>query len=268
MEKIKTLRAKLFETFNSEDNVDEMRFIDENDIVTGTAFFPVGDGLFREKQNSSDLPIGGIMIVGQDFGVIQDLVKVKQENSEDKISVTWRNIKNIYFNDFQIPKNECFFTNALMGLRRKDNTKIKSSNPKDKVTGPLISYLVKKSTNENEQGKYSELIRKHRNFFIEQLLIQKPRIIIFMGSELIKFCNSDSISPELKSKIKNQSITKIKTLFTINDFTSINKHSADVLFLVHPCDTRNYGKTFGDSMKRIDIERKMVNEALKKNKFI
>jgi len=246
----KELRTKLNECITLNDYKGCTLLKPTQETILGTGFFPVGDGLYREDGLNPEFPFNGIMIVGQDYGTLEYVYNEgKKINSELEIKTgkTWPNVIKIYFNDFNMPKDKCFFTNALMGLRIDP-----------KMTGPMISKI--KSSN-------PLLLDKNRQFFIKQIEKQKPKIIIFLGNELIQFCKSDLISSNLNSLISEQKINRtsqINDFHTFNDFKNTG-HSIDVIFLRHPSSHSRAPKY---ETSRKDIERKMINKALERNKFI
>ena len=149
-------------------------------VLPGQGFFPGGDGLWRDDPNSAamhELTTGGIMVLGNDFGCL---------DSEDARSPgfnqclprgyenppTWTFFKELYGKS--VPKNECFFTNAYLGLRRCS----KSTDPcpkKVKITG-LSPGL-----------KDEKFLPFCQEFFECQLSILRPRVIICLGHEPRKF---------------------------------------------------------------------------------
>jgi hypothetical protein len=87
--------------------------------LKGQGFFPGGDGLWRDKgdlaaKNDGVLPQGGVLFLGNDFGVLKSYEKLKQKGFENVL--TWRNLK-LRVESAGIPSPLTFFTNAIMGLR-------------------------------------------------------------------------------------------------------------------------------------------------------
>ncbi|MDX6461258.1 MAG: uracil-DNA glycosylase [Acidobacteriaceae bacterium] len=90
--------------------------------LVGQGFFPGGNGLWRddgklgERVTPKLVPIGGIMFVGQDFGNLQEYMKLKEKGYEYN-SATWRNLR-VRVAKAELPTTLFFATNAMMGLRR------------------------------------------------------------------------------------------------------------------------------------------------------
>ncbi len=135
-------------------------------ILSGQGFFPGGDGLWRNDPSSIDcppFPVNGIMVLGNDFGCYDNpkprspgFIQCLQLGYEDpptwKIKATLRQAG--------IPSNQCFFTNAYLGLRT--GTESKGQSP---------------GTSNNE---FKAICRE---FFAYQIATQRPRLIICLGQE-------------------------------------------------------------------------------------
>jgi hypothetical protein len=251
---ISELRTTILKSFNDDDyKKAQMKPIDKT--ITGTGFFPVGDGLFREKGFNPKLPLNGIMVVGQDFDNEKNYTcLVENYDSEiKKGNKTFSNLTknyNIFNKDTDYGRNNLmrtFFTNALLGVREGE------------MSNKGLNAAFKKSP---------IYIEKCRRAFICQLRVLKPRIIIFMGSALIKFVSSDIISKELKDRIKGQTISKL-IYYKIHDFTYSNGKPVVVAFIIHPClSTSNiwrkeYKNLAGNQFKEKPAEEAMLEDAMK-----
>ena len=142
------------------------------EVIRGTAFFPGGYGLWREVGGPLPrMPLGEVMVLGQDFGKKTDYQKVLRIGHELDTSTTWRHLCPL-LRDARIAPECCFFTNAYMGLRTGRSS-----------TGP-------------SPGTKHEGFRKWcQSFLREQIAKQKPRLILVLGlpaAELIA-----SVSPDL-----------------------------------------------------------------------
>lgn len=129
--------------------------------LTGRGFFPGGDGLWREpsaihEESMHAYPFDGIMFVGQDFG---SQAKYPRPNSPwESGNTTWRFLtKRIETSG--IPGASCFFTNALLGLRKLGSTVGQN---------PCITDL-----------KYMDTCRA---FLAYQIEIINPRLIVIFKS--------------------------------------------------------------------------------------
>lgn len=83
--------------------------------ITGTSFFPGGDGLWKHGHVNEDLKIGGVMIVGHNFDNISGFKKSLSMGTEPITCPTWRNIRKL-LSDSEINIEDCFFTNVYVGL--------------------------------------------------------------------------------------------------------------------------------------------------------
>ena len=87
------------------------------EVMRGTAFFPGGYGLWREVGGPLPrMPLGEVMVLGQDFGKKTDYEKALRIGHELDTSTTWRHLCPL-LRDARISPECCFFTNAYMGLR-------------------------------------------------------------------------------------------------------------------------------------------------------
>jgi hypothetical protein len=136
-------------------------------VLLGQGFFPGGDGLWRDRPESRDhdnFPSGGIMILGNDFGCLDNPdpkspgFRQCLANGSFENPPTW-NIKET-LRRAGLPGNGCFFTNAYLGLRRGTNSKGKSPGLKDPDFRPMCA-----------------------EFLEYQLGIQRPILIVCLGHE-------------------------------------------------------------------------------------
>jgi len=88
----------------------------------GQGFFPGGDGLWRDDSEVTvsrpgDIPTGGVLFLGNDFGTLSTYEKLRSRGYEDPW--TWRNVKK-RVREVGIPVETTFFTNATLGLRTNE----------------------------------------------------------------------------------------------------------------------------------------------------
>ena len=125
--------------------------------IQGRAFFPGGAGLWITDKSKPwpPMPVNKIMILGQDFdcerGFDTSLKRGEERNS------TWRNLIAL-LESVNIRLEDCFFTNAFMGIR--EGTKAKGPSP---------------------AIKDQAFVGHCRQFFLEQVKMQKPRVIFALG---------------------------------------------------------------------------------------
>jgi hypothetical protein len=83
--------------------------------IEGLAFFPGGKGTFSNGNTVSDKDI---MILGQDFDCETNFAISKKNKKEDiNKNPTWRNLLAI-LKEVDISPDNCFFTNAILGVRK------------------------------------------------------------------------------------------------------------------------------------------------------
>ena len=143
--------------------------------ISETAFFPGGTGVFGGENN---LSTKHIMVLGQDFDCEANYKK-SLDNGRENITqnATWRNLL-VLFKQVGIDPIDCFFTNAIMGIRKGDKGTGKSPAFKDKV-----------------------FIKECQELFLYQMEIQKPKIILVLGKHVAEF-----LAPTAKQLADWQSI--------------------------------------------------------------
>lgn len=94
------------------------------DLIDGTAFFPGGSGLWRGGEKHGALPElfpdAPIMFVGHNFDSIRGFNKAHEDGGEPD-GQFWKKLLGILHGAALSPK-QCFFTNALMGLKPGSST--------------------------------------------------------------------------------------------------------------------------------------------------
>ncbi len=213
------------------------------EVIRGTAFFPGGYGLWREVgEHLPPLPLGEVMVLGQDFGKREDYREALRIGHELDTATTWRHLCPL-LRDARIPPECCFFTNAYMGLR----------------TG-------RSSTGPSPGTKHEGFRQWCQSFLREQVAKQKPRLILVLGlpaAELIA-----SVSPDLAEWSKGGGL-KWKDLYDAGplkrgvDFGN-GATRVTVVALLHPSGyglgnnlaRRRYGKNTGR-----DAELALLREA-------
>ena len=126
--------------------------------IDGTAFFPGGHGLWRGTEPHGPLPEffprNPVMFVGHNFDSVRGYERSRQRGIELIRNTTWAKLLQ-YIAAAGLSPEECFFTNALMGLQ------------------PATSVGRLKTT---------ELFRAEcRQFLSEQVRIVRPRAIAALG---------------------------------------------------------------------------------------
>ncbi len=87
------------------------------EMVSGTAFFPGGAGLWREPPADTlpPMPFGKVMVLGHNFGKEGDYLRARRVGHERNTD-TWRGLLRLLDN-VGIRPEHCFFTNVYMGLK-------------------------------------------------------------------------------------------------------------------------------------------------------
>lgn len=134
--------------------------------LPGLGFFPGGDGLWKApgQQSRPPMPIGGIMVLGNNFQCEANypaLLETGEENRQK--DATWRGLLN-FLATVHIPPSKCFFTNAYPAL-------VEGDDPKRTVRGMSDP----------------EFLKRCRAFFLRQLALVQPRIILALGTKVPTF---------------------------------------------------------------------------------
>ena len=87
------------------------------EMISGTAFFPGGAGLWREPPTESlpPMPFGKVMVLGHNFGKEDDYERARRVGHERRVR-TWRGLLPL-LDSASIQPEHCFFTNVYMGLK-------------------------------------------------------------------------------------------------------------------------------------------------------
>lgn len=224
------------------DRIDKFRYpatmIQVKNEIRGLAFFPAGTGTFSGDKNLSDK---NIMILGQDFDceTTYQNVTLKAEREDTQKNPTWRNLLK-FLKSVDVLPTECFFTNAIMGIRKGNRGIGKSPAFKDK-----------------------EFIENCREFFLYQLKIMEPNAIFVLGPRVGEFLSSTSKDLICWKSIPNfTTIDKTRTQTISATFN--NGIKSKLVLLTHPSmrppnvKRRTYQKESGDK-----AEIRMVQSILK-----
>jgi hypothetical protein len=211
--------------------------------LTGTAFFPAGDGIYKEGnwQLKVHYPI---MVVGQDYDNCFNFKKVRKSDSQSEVTnsnKTWQNLKKILG---EKTLSKCFFTNAIMGLRINDS----------KNTG------VSKALNKGNEI----FLKENQKFFKVQLNIIQPELIICLGAQIPRFIGG--CLPEQLSEL-----AKVRSF---NDLDSMNKigifklkyegGEGTIIFITHPAlYYANVGRRKGGNGR--EFEEKLIKTTISQN---
>lgn len=135
--------------------------------MKGPGFFPGCIGTIKKNIPLENL---AIMLVGQDFDTEANHQKIDAEKGEVEKNTTWRNLKRL-LDEINIDPEQCFFTNAYMGLRPNSGKETK----KNTGTSPAAQ-------------KGAEAFAKEcYEFFKTQLRTIQPKLVLVLGKETAKF---------------------------------------------------------------------------------
>ncbi len=210
--------------------------------IAGTSFFPGGTGLWCEARSEvPPLPVGGIMVLGHDFHSREGYEWAKRNIVENLNTATWRHLLSLLL-AAQIAPETCFFTNVYMGLRE------------DKAT-----------TGRFPGSKDPEFVKRCRQFFIRQLQVQRPRLILALGAYVPPFLAP--LSPELTVWDRWYGFRKLdevgRSTIAGASFPSAG-HGCDLVTLTHPClRPANVGRRSWQSLRGDAAELQMVRHALR-----
>jgi len=127
--------------------------------IDGTAFFPGGHGIWRGRDPHGPLPAyfpdRPVMFVAHNFDKVAGYERSRKRGVEALGAATWKNLVS-YISFAGLHPEECFFTNALMGLQPS------------KALGKL---------------KTTTLFREQCRVFLgEQIAFVQPRLIVALGA--------------------------------------------------------------------------------------
>jgi hypothetical protein len=219
LEKIKETSKLDFKNSGMVNRFNEMKY----------GFFPIGWGILDENNRTDkfpptvDIEEGGIMVLGNDFGTLSYVTKVKNySNGIGEIRSS--TILNMSKRGLAINTKDTFFTNFYLGIRLDDGL----------YRGTTMTKRMYKDKPNQIKKEYWDLCYK---FFNKQLELFKPRIVICLGHEVK---NALIGSAEAFNKWKPNA-TSIEKLYLNGDFV-VEKELNKPTFVVitHPCYLGNF----------------------------
>ena len=138
--------------------------------MTGVAFFPGGAGLWGAQlgQPMPPMPIDKVMVVGHNFDSEDHYKQSLARGCERVTQGAWGGLCRM-LRAWDIPLEDCFFTNAYMGLK----------------------VNVNPSTGKNESsGRFPgadnhSFVYRCRAFLLKQIQMQEPRLMLTLGKEVL-----------------------------------------------------------------------------------
>lgn len=218
--------------------------------IPGTAFFPGGAGLWAVQAGAPlpPMPLRGVMIVGHDFHSEVAFARSYAEGTEVpgspsgsgyRVAPTWRSLLAL-LSEVGIAPEQCFFTNAYMGLRQGAGT-----------TGRFPGSLDE------------PFVERCRRFFQRQVAAQRPRLVITLGVWVPPFVAP--LAPELASWRAVRTIADLDALGPVQHEVLFGRlgDRCSVVALTHPSlrgsnvGHRRYGNVVGHA-----AETAMLRESL------
>lgn len=181
--------------------------------IEGPAFFPGGSGLIASRADGglgigSRLPVGGVMVLAHNYGTRADHRRYARRHGESVSIMTWRGLLRL-LRETAIELEECFFTNAFVGLLDA------ASN----VGSPL--------------GHRDPAFRDDcRSLLGRQVALQRPRLILSLGRFVPNFLAS--LSPDLAGWRDTTTFRAIDAAGPVRA-ARIAGQATVVVALVHPC---------------------------------
>lgn len=205
--------------------------------IKGTSFFPGGKGIIDGNEKISTKKF---MMLGQDWGTLKGYI-TDVENGQEPImsNPTWRNLLNL-LDECRIKSSDCFFTNAIMGVRQEGN-----------VIGPSPAF------------RDVVFIQNCRQLFLFQLEIQRPKYLFVLGHQVAKFLAGTSTQLEAWSKAKTYKAFDEQNEQIKKNIIFQNGVSSNLVLLMHPSarkynlDKREYNGEYGEK-----AQIKMIEELL------
>lgn len=134
------------------------------ELIAGLAFFPGGHGLYHTDSGYPPFPFGGVMIVGQDFDTRKGFDESLEADGESPSGATWRHLLSL-LRSADIAPEQCFYTNAYMGLR----------------------VNAKSNTGVSPGRRCAVFRRACASFLVEQIEAVRPRLVVCLGNQVLSF---------------------------------------------------------------------------------
>jgi uracil-DNA glycosylase len=114
----------------------------DGDRISGTAFFPGGSGLYMVDRapDQIEFPFGGAMILGHNFDSCKNFKESRSKGTENVRTGTWSGILR-RLNAAEVPVEQCFFTNAFMGLCNSEDNRDYRGRTNQPFRDACLSFL-------------------------------------------------------------------------------------------------------------------------------
>lgn len=140
--------------------------------IHGLSFFPGGRGLYHVDSEPPPFPFGGVMVVGQDFDTQEGFDQSWAAKGESPTGATWRQLLSL-LRSAGIAPEQCFFTNAYMGLR----------------------VNAKSNTGVSPGRRCAVFRRACASLLVAQIEAVRPRLVICLGNQVLSFFSQIATLP-------------------------------------------------------------------------
>jgi uracil-DNA glycosylase len=226
------------------------RMVPTKKVIGGQAFFPGDSGLLGQT-----FPFQQIMVLGHDFDTRNNFETACEVGHESEGNDTWRSTLAL-FGRVGINKEQCFFTNAYMGVR----------------TGRYPNGKCVKPTGVNPSRSHKPYANLCATMFEHQIGVQQPKLVIALGTYVPPFLAKSA--PATLGAWKQTSFEKrdkdfalaIATFPAVCPDGSIGDQTCVVASILHPSmrdanlDRRSYEGLTGDK-----AEVKLLGDALERS---
>lgn len=189
--------------------------VEVREQIQGTSFFPGGTGLWwGGARTIPALPVGKVMILGHDFHSVAGYEWSLKHAEENLKTTTWLHLQDL-LKRVPIRLEDCFFTNIFLGLRKGAATTGRFPGADD-----------------------PEFVDRCRKFFLRQMAVQQPRLILALGTYVPQFLAplSEQLAPVWTTPSsfprRDRDKTSIRTEVV---FKNHDRHPCVVASIVHPC---------------------------------
>jgi hypothetical protein len=180
--------------------------------LSGTSFFPAGVGLYCPTPELPAFPTGGVMALGHNWGTPTDFQNCVQAGAEPMSNPTWSNFL-AFLDRAGINRQSVFYTNFYMGLMEGTTS-----------LGPFPGR--------NDP----DFVRRCEEFLVEQVEVQKPRLMLVLGGHLPRPLARVSKALQDWRSFTSFAALDAKNLGGLREVALRGStHRFNVVLLIHPC---------------------------------
>jgi hypothetical protein len=223
--------------------------------IPGIAFFPGGAGLWGVELGSAmpPMPIGGVMVLGHDFDSEEAFARSLANGTEvstisgadNRCGPTWRSLLAL-LSQVGLSREQCFFTNAFMGLRKGAS-----------------------STGRFPGARDPGFVERCRGFLIRQLSAQRPALVLTLGAWVPAF--AAPLSQQLAHWREIRSLAQLDAAGPVVHgvrFVGANVPTCSVVALTHPSlRGPNVGRRRFGALAGHAAEVAMISESIAASRF-